>query len=539
MAAAAGAVANMGQYLNQVLDIQPAGKRNKFADAGVTTMNALVRKDFKFASKAAMTIRKSTTGADTARDVSLENENRINQLVLYCKFRYMVQRDLDFASATLENLQEVSDWFNQLENDPEDDLVSNFTDNSNKKEWFESINAYLGLKKGKSSGVPLLYVIREERELPDPADDPGFNGYPSLNDELARRGRLAGHFYRPDNNEVWTFLRNKCHGTTSWTTIVAFERTKNGRAAYLALKGQFLGADAKALALKRAEKTLQHIRFDGRSKNWTFNKFIGRLREAFLDMGPDNELSEERKVNKLMQAWQVQSLQHLHATVSATPRYKGNFDACVNFLSEQLTSIQLMNDGPGRNINSVTQTIEGNNKQLNEIKAQLSSLKKHLDEKKSGNNSKKNTPKKNKESKYNPSNPGAYVPKEEWDKMTEEQKAKARASRNEQGIKTRKLASITTGKKKRKDKKSPPEDESPTKKPKPSPDDKDDAEAVALAAVNTKPPFKLKSALLKSPPVNNKQVQFEPSDFSFCAFKTTQREETYNKKKAPQLKDES
>ena len=152
-------------------------------------------------------------------------------------------------------------------------------------------------------------------------------------------------------------------------------------------------ADAKALLLKKAERVLDTITFDGRNRNWNFNKFVGKLRESFTDLGDDNQLSEQRKVNKLMQAWQVQSLQHLRATVSATPAHENNFDACVYFLSEQLTSLQLMNGGPGRNVASTAkEEIDSNNNKLQELQVQIKSLQQKLNSKKGGKSSERFLP---------------------------------------------------------------------------------------------------------------------------------------------------
>ena len=146
----------MQQYLENVLQMNPQGKRQKFQEAGVTTLAALVRKSDEFAHKASQTIRKSTTGQAPARDVSLEEETRLHRLVIFCRFRYMIQRPQAFAAATLDALEEVAMWCDQLEEDPSDDSVAVFTDNCNKKEWFESIAAYLARKKGKTTGFPLL-----------------------------------------------------------------------------------------------------------------------------------------------------------------------------------------------------------------------------------------------------------------------------------------------------------------------------------------------------------------------------------------------
>ena len=106
----------------------------------------------------------------------------------------MIQRPLAFATVTLENLEEIALWYDQLEDDPADDSVAVFTDNCNKKEWFESIASYLARKKAKTTGLCLLYVVREIADLPAAGDDPGYGMYPSFHSELLVRGCLSGHF---------------------------------------------------------------------------------------------------------------------------------------------------------------------------------------------------------------------------------------------------------------------------------------------------------------------------------------------------------
>ena len=522
----AAAIVNMQQYLEEVLEINPQGKRQKFQEAGVTTLQALVRKPDDFAHKASQTIRKSNTGQPAQRDVSLEEETRIHGLVIFCRFRYMIQRPHAFGAATLDNLDEVTTWYEQLEEDPEPDTVPVFTDNCNKKEWFESITAYLANKKGKTTGFPLLYVVREQADPPEGADDPGFGGYSTFSEELVVRGRLAGHFYQSDNAAVWTFLRSKCHGTTAWTTIMSFRAARNGRGAFLALLGQFMGADAKAVLLKRAEKVLANTTFDGRNRNWTFDKFIGKLREAFMDLGPDNQLSEQRKVNKLMQAWQVQSLQHVRAIVSATPAYRDNFDACVYFLSEQLTGLQLMNQAPGRNVSLVTKNdIDQNNKQLKDLQVEIKSLQKQLNDRKSGksgNNGKsgkdssKGAAKKNRSDKYDPSNPTAYIPDKVWRSLDKKQIEQIRDAREKEGIPVRRVGSVQTKKRK-------PD----------SQEVQDDTDSREVGQVqNKKISIEVHPTLLQSPAASKKPAPTVPKAPTVGALKTSQRSETYSQKKA-------
>ena len=88
--------------------------------------------------------------------------------------------------------------------------------------------------------------------------------------------------------------------------------------------------------MRKAEKFLENARFDGKSSKFTFDRFIARMRQAFQDMEPGDIMSEQRKVTKLMNAWQVESLSHLDASVTGVPARATDFEAAVTFLKDQM-----------------------------------------------------------------------------------------------------------------------------------------------------------------------------------------------------------
>ena len=434
--------------MNNTLGIGNLGLRTKLRDAGFRNMDSLVKKDSKFTHYACQSVRKSTTGNAEHRDVTMETEERLGKLVLYSKYRYIVQRPMHLNTATLANLDTVEDWFNQLEDDPSEDTVPDFTDSANKKQWFESITSYLAIKKGKSSGVPLLYVVREHVNVPLP--DQGIFR-PSPSDEMMLRARHDGHFWVADNKAVWLLLRSKCHGTTAWNTIAGFQGASNGRGAFMALLGQFLGEDVRAVLLRRAEKLLENIRFDNRNRNFSFDKFIGKMREAFLDLGPDNQLTEQRKVNKLMQAFQVPNMTHLDAIVQATPIYRNSFDSTVNLLASQLAQLRLKN-GPGQSARNVgkLQTIDEDipfdddldsstkAKLTSEIKSLRKQVQREIKAAKAAKaKAERATHKKVQAHKFSKKNPTAYLSSAAWHNLTDEQKVAAREARKKAGIKSK------------------------------------------------------------------------------------------------------
>jgi hypothetical protein len=99
---------------------------------------------------------------------------------------------------TVDSITEVYDWYNAQEEELSLDTVSTFSPTLNRRDWFESIQSYLAAKKGQA-GVPLTYVILTTGVIDPAAPDVGF-GAPTFDDDIARRGRRDGHFWRPDNN---------------------------------------------------------------------------------------------------------------------------------------------------------------------------------------------------------------------------------------------------------------------------------------------------------------------------------------------------
>ena len=68
----------------------------------------------------------------------------MQKFALWCKYRYLTQRDYDFDEATIDAIDAISIWHSQLQKDPDPLSVENFIDGGDKREWFESIHDYLG-----------------------------------------------------------------------------------------------------------------------------------------------------------------------------------------------------------------------------------------------------------------------------------------------------------------------------------------------------------------------------------------------------------
>ena len=432
MAAAAGAAADvaiilqhqaMSDYLLNTLEVNNQGLRARLLRARIWDHDRLVTKKTGHIHTMCMRIIKST-GLMATRNITADMEEDLEAHYYWCRYNYMIQRPVVLANATRANIVAVYNWINLLPEDPDASTVDKFTDGGKKRVWFESIINYLGVKKGPS-GFPLRYVIRERAALP--IVDPGF-GLPEFYIELETRGRHGGHYYAADNQVVWLFLRGLCHGTAAWTLISSFEARNNGRGAYLALLAQYMGSDVRQVLLRAAEKFLENARFDNENRNFTFDKFIGLMRQAFEDLGPDDQMSEQRKVTKLMQAWQVAALKHLDAMVTGDPVRRNNFEAAVTFLQDQLTVLKTKNTSRGTRRIGAFQKSSQQGGHNNKSPHKKWTRTKHP----------------NSKSKFDPSNPGKYLPGGEWSKLLPHQQVAARKAREEQGIPTRQVKAVTT-----------------------------------------------------------------------------------------------
>lgn len=189
-----------------------------------------------------------------------------------------------------------------------------------------------------------------------------------------------------------------------------------------------MGEDVKQQLLNTAERTMASLRFDNRNRNWTFDKFIGKLRGAFIDLGNTVTMTEQWKVYKLMQAWQVSGLLHLNAIVTSTPRYSDSFDNTVNFLATQLSAMKMMNGPLNRNVSAVT------------------TPKKKYRDGKGKDKDKKAAYKEKPKAKFQSKDPKAYVSFSAWKNMTDDERAAARDARRAAGIPTRSVGATKSTK---------------------------------------------------------------------------------------------
>ena len=148
-------IANMGEFLYYIMGVEDDDMSDKIRAEGYNNMEALLKRDKKWVTQLRTRINKSTTGTPESKDMTTQHEESLWKAVVWAKYTYITQRDLDYNLATFDAIEMVYEWYDELEEELSDTTVATFTSKLNKRTWFESIDTYLGAKKGKHGFVNL------------------------------------------------------------------------------------------------------------------------------------------------------------------------------------------------------------------------------------------------------------------------------------------------------------------------------------------------------------------------------------------------
>ena len=211
--------------------------------------------------------------------------------------------------------------------------------------WTEAFRDYLHRLIGVRT-IPLAYVIRPEAAVLaitiQATGAPHSTEHGAIETELIERANHTHPLYREDNSAVYYKLEEATRATSYAASIKPFQRTKNGRSAWLALSNQYAGNDKWEAEIKRHEQLLHTRQWKGQS-NFTLERFIAQHRNAYVSMQAAAEHvtyqlpNEHSRVGYLLDAMQSNDpgLQAAMASVKTdnTPTgMRNNFEATATHL---------------------------------------------------------------------------------------------------------------------------------------------------------------------------------------------------------------
>ena len=277
---------------------------------------------------------------------------RLELLRFYVHHCTRIQRALVAADMTIARLQhvyqmkETEDQLAKASDKP--DLPAKIVKVDDVRINIEDLDDYLLEKRGES-GLPLAYVVRDTVE--PPLNDPGF-GLPTSIAEMVARGDHTQPAFENDSIAVFNVIRHMTHGGLAWNWVSAYNRTKNGRDAYIAFKSHYLGESYQARIKSAADAILTKTYYDGQ-RSFSFEQYTSVLQKAFTDMeSTGEEVAEERKIRILLTGITSSSLLTAVGIVRSTPALKSNYELAVNYLAETNDGNKQAASGK-RNVSSV------------------------------------------------------------------------------------------------------------------------------------------------------------------------------------------
>jgi hypothetical protein len=180
-------------------------------------------------------------------------------------------------------------------------------------DWAPTLLNYLRLIPGRD-GVPLKYICREN-DRPNPLPQPDFL------DDYVNMAPLNGEAFTIDAAEVHTLIVSFIVGnSTAEAKIQQYERNKNGRLDYIALRDHYEGIGVLAVDVTMAEATLRTLFYSGEKKPimW-WDEFEKRLTSAFTAYDKHenrNVHSNAMKLRILIEKVNADFLGHTKAGIS-------------------------------------------------------------------------------------------------------------------------------------------------------------------------------------------------------------------------------
>ena len=218
--------------------------------------------------------------------------------------------------------------------------------------WHQWSIEFVNMLAGKlgAATTSLKYVVRKDVE-----DD-----YEFADDDEARLYEYPhyGQSFRQDNKTVYQLLKAKCLKTAAWDWIQEYDRTSNGRAAWLALCDHYNGEAEENKRVDMAHEQLKQLYYTNET-TFPFEKFLTKLKAAFavLDEVKDEKLSDKQKVHKMLDMIRSNDPALISAVTVTRKEYKTDFTGAANYFSSEVTRIypaaQAQNSSRRRRISEV------------------------------------------------------------------------------------------------------------------------------------------------------------------------------------------
>jgi hypothetical protein len=220
-------------------------------------------------------------------------------------------------------------------------------------EWEEQFRSYLSHFRGTAGKTPLTYVIRDHAVVTDQIRDAT---YESIDDTMIHTIYHHGSRWNIDNRKVFDILKSLTVTGPGWTFIQCFNRTLDGRGAFIRLKSQAEGRSAQLTRQAKAHGEIRDATYSGKGK-YTIDQYVTRHQKAhneLLSLGCP--VTETTKVQDFLRGITDPKLEVAKAVVDGDPTKYGNFEECQQYFKTMVENARTRNTKAtdNRNVSAVS-----------------------------------------------------------------------------------------------------------------------------------------------------------------------------------------
>ena len=195
--------------------------------------------------------------------------------------------------------------------------------------WVELFTTYLAQHRSVVAGMPLVYVIRDNDDVIP--DDLARNDWDSVDDDLVATSSLEGETFSRDSKRVFDILKPFVMEGPGWPFVQPFNRKRDGRAAFKALKSQAEGRSAIATRKAKAYALVTTAIFTGKGK-FSFDQYVGRHQQAHNELlFLEEPVAETKKVTDFLAGIRDPKLETAIQTCMGDEQKLTNFELCQQY----------------------------------------------------------------------------------------------------------------------------------------------------------------------------------------------------------------
>jgi len=246
----------------------------------------------------------------------------------------------------------------EIDKDEDPDKPGELSDLTKWEVFWERWCTYSSRLRGAAK-CPLTYIFRD-KAIPDPDDF--ITDYETHDDYLVAVTVLGGAWYDLDNRRIYDEFKGLVLKGPGWTFIKAFDRYKDGRNAVLTLKRQCEGTSAVQTRKASAYAKIASAKYSGQKRNFTFDQYVEIHQAAYNTLADLEEaVPETKKVKDFLAGIGDPRLANAKDLILGDPAKLQNFELCQQYL-KTLVYNKATQDTHERNISGLTNTNNNNNK---------------------------------------------------------------------------------------------------------------------------------------------------------------------------------